>query len=336
MFYTDDAGASFKQTTTTWPHDGNDESTAVENQDGSVLLITRSNLTPCTLSEPTSRCLEIAHSTDGGESFLRVGNSTVNQDLRGVPDDISAISVEDAETQPGAHIFFAKDWSGSKHVTGGCTSENWASSLNNSIARFQLNRKTQAGQSTWPNVSIQGLPSTACPGPVGETCFLEGSAHNGSCRGSPSYADLGCNGKLRGNLYTFTCFNIMPAQAPGGSGRLPAMRYGDAVAVQDDSFFGGHFLDSNLSTFSQPVIGPQTTWTLVNPQDANSTAVFTGGAFSLRPGRHPPPYSPPALLSRRNRTIYLSHSENLGPGTPHAQGPRTNGTVRASTDRCVA
>ena len=47
VWITDDLGQTFKQTETSWPKDGNDESTIAELQDGTVLYITRSNTSPC-------------------------------------------------------------------------------------------------------------------------------------------------------------------------------------------------------------------------------------------------------------------------------------------------
>ena len=64
LFYTDDLGQTFKQTETSWPKDGNDESTIAELQDGTVLYITRSNTSPCSSADSASRCLELARSTD--------------------------------------------------------------------------------------------------------------------------------------------------------------------------------------------------------------------------------------------------------------------------------
>lgn len=57
-------------------------------------------------------------------------------------------------------------------------------------------------------------------------------------------------------------------------------------------------MDPQTGRFSKP-LGPKTpnvdvlatAWTLVDSADANSTAVFTGGAFSLRPGQHPPVFT---------------------------------------------
>eukprot|EP01043_Picozoa_sp_COSAG02_P036190 COSAG02_NODE_2636_length_8361_cov_6.129993_9_plen_296_part_01 len=63
LFFSDDGGSTFRQTTTTWPNDGNDESTVVELQSGELLYLTRgSNGDP-------EHHLGVARSTDGGTHF---------------------------------------------------------------------------------------------------------------------------------------------------------------------------------------------------------------------------------------------------------------------------
>eukprot|EP01051_Picozoa_sp_SAG22_P005730 SAG22_NODE_350_length_11853_cov_3.693211_6_plen_170_part_00 len=119
LYYSDDGGRSFTQTSTTWPKDGNDESTVAELQDGALLYVTRSNHAECIglgggrvpagngSSGSTGRCLELARSTDGGVSFAAVGQETVNLGLRGTPDDISVLAqVGDASTSGStpAHV----------------------------------------------------------------------------------------------------------------------------------------------------------------------------------------------------------------------------------------
>ena len=91
-------------------------------------------------------------------------------------------------------------------------------------------------------------------------------------------------------------------------------------------------LRSGLGPKSTPQSFRDVAWTLVDSSDENSTAVFGGGAFSLKPGIHAPPFlppPPPPTGVRQQRTLYLSHSENL------AMTGRTNGTVRASVDNGV-
>lgn len=159
-------------------------------------------------------------------------------------------------------------------------------------------------------------------------CFLEGSAVGPGqrCNGAPDYADYTCGAHGGSGLPgSNTCFDILPL--PGAVPR--PLRYGDAVLVRDGVIFGGLYLNATVARFTadlgkapEAAAARAMAWTLVNPANITSLAVFTGGAFSLRPGFGVPPPSPP----RAGRTIYVSHSENLG------MMQRTNGTIRASTD----
>ena len=117
LFFSDDGGKTFTQTTTTWPKDGNDESTVTELVDGTVLYITRSNTAKCSRGSP-DLCLELARSTDGGTTFEAVGASTANAGLRGPPDDISFLSMINNSR---GHRWFAFDW-----VVGCHPDSNWA------------------------------------------------------------------------------------------------------------------------------------------------------------------------------------------------------------------
>ena len=74
------------------------------------------------------------------------------------------------------------------------------------------------------------------------------------------------------------------------------MQYGDGILLHDGSQYSLDkkrkelsYLDPQTGRFSKP-LGPKTpvvdvlatAWTLVDSSNLNSTAVFTGGAFSLR------------------------------------------------------
>eukprot|EP01051_Picozoa_sp_SAG22_P005731 SAG22_NODE_350_length_11853_cov_3.693211_7_plen_340_part_00 len=235
----------------------------------------------------------------------------------------NALAQVDTGNGTAPHHFFGFDWKPCSQVG------NWAAAADARPARFQLLGKAAAGRAEWANVSIQAFPATQCDG---KPCFLEGSPM-GRCAGAPDYSSKPCGG-----AYTQTCFSLLSAAKANGASPAAAaaavMRYGDAVQLQDGPAFGRRFLSPETATFSVAHSHMHTTtWTLVDPDDVNSTAVFAGGAFALRPGGVPPPYLPPAppapgrhSSARPNRTLYLSHSENL------AMDARTNGTVRASTD----
>lgn len=320
LFFSDDGGKSFNQTLTSWPHDGNDESTVVELADGEVLYITRSNTSPCTGGGSTSRCLELARSTDGGTSFAAVGRETVNHELAGPPCQVSALAVIDSNASM-AHNYFRTNWRPCSQSDGG-----WATDISvRSGSTFVIVAPASSdskGRQSWPNVTI-GASATS-------KIFLEGpgSASKPPCYGNPDYSSVQCNSHYptgSTNVYTSTCFDLLPL-SPTGSGVL---RYGSPVVLREPGKDGGSFLNPLSGAFdtqSRASAG----WTLVSvaaPQ--TGVGVFTGEAFALRPGVHPPPYTPPPpprLPTRPNRTLYLSHPENL------AMTGRTNGTVRASTD----
>ena len=151
VYYTDNAGRTFKQTETTWPKDGNDESTIAELQDGTVLYITRSNASPCSAADPASRCLELQRSSDGGQTFAAVGDGTANKDLAGPPTDISAVSVPAVNTTV-QHNYFSYDWKPCSRADN-----HWAAELSTGSSSFQIFEKDPAGK---VSVSTPTIPTT--------------------------------------------------------------------------------------------------------------------------------------------------------------------------------
>jgi len=115
---------------------------------------------------------------------------------------------------------------------------------------------------------------------------------------------------------------------PLHAGATAPLRYGDAVIFQDSTAEGGKLLNPDNARFTTGAATSLLAWTLVSVADPNSTSLFVGGAFALRPGVTPPPYPnpPPTPHDAGNKTLYLAHSENL------EFSSRTNGTVRASKD----
>jgi hypothetical protein len=316
LFYSDDGGETFKQTRTAWPHDGNDESTVSELANGTVLYVTRSNTSPCVGQADTSRCLEMARSTDGGTSFVAVGKGTVNDQLAGAPAAVSMLAVVD-HTSDEAHNYFKTNWKSCTQSTGG-----WASTISKREgSTFVIVSATTAatvptGRQSWHNISIAAT--------LRSKVYLEGPG-NAACHGNADYSSMRCNAKTAKGVYTSTCFDLLPISFNTGA----TMHYGSAVVLRAPvSMDGGKYLNPTTGAFdldSSTAAG----WTLVSAVAPNSSDIFVGGPFALRPGVHPPPYTPPPpprSPTPPNRTLYLSHPENL------AMTGRTNGTVRASTD----
>jgi hypothetical protein len=327
LFYSDDGGDSFTQTSTSWPRDGNDESTIAELASGEVLYVTRSNSAPCRARHhggitrtATSRCLELARSTDGGSSFAQVGSGTVNDELAGVPAAVSLLAVAEPSHAGAMHNYFRTNWKPCTQSEGG-----WATNIERQSTFVISTPPPQPqqlppplplpGRQSWANVSIAATPTS--------TIYLEGP-DSVACAGNPDYSSVRCNAQFHGALYTSTCFDLLPLSPAAAA----PIKYGDSVVLRDPAKYGGRYLNPASGSFdldSRAAAG----WTLVDAAAPNSTAVFVGAAFALRPGAHPPPYTPPPpprSPNRPNRTLYLSHPENL------AMTGRTNGTVRASVD----
>ena len=70
-FLSDDSGRTWKETGTLWPKNGNDESTAVETQNGDVLMFSEPGHAKCpgapkTFPGSEHRCMLMARSSTGG------------------------------------------------------------------------------------------------------------------------------------------------------------------------------------------------------------------------------------------------------------------------------
>lgn len=305
------------------PKDGNDESTIVELSSGLVLYITRSNTSPCLggkmANSSRSRCLEFALSSDGGTSFSAVGKETVNNQLAGPSSAVSALAVIDNHNDV-AHNYFKTNWKACAESTGGWAaeiSETTGSSFVVVSPTATTAKNVDGGRTSWPNITIAASFQSKI--------YLEGSADL-KCHGNPDYSSKRCHANFPpGHEYTSTCFDMVPV-IPGDTAII---KFGSTVLLREPMIFGGEYLNPESGAFDLAKGGVAAEWTLVSALDPNSTDVFTGGPFALRPGAHPPPYTPPpppSPATRPNRTLYLSHPENL------AMTGRTNGTVRASVD----
>eukprot|EP01046_Picozoa_sp_COSAG06_P003570 COSAG06_NODE_140_length_22325_cov_187.593404_19_plen_782_part_01 len=312
LFFSDD-GETFGQTATTWPKDGNDESTVAELASGELLYLTRASY------GDVKHRLGVARSTDAGLHFTFAGR---HPQLSGTPDDISLTSL--AGPLPFAKNYFA--WRPEKNMPcagSGTEVRRWGSTPTATGSALVVGGRAgtnRTARASWANLSITSAS--------GAGLWIEGGgAAPGQCGGAASYSDIECGAHLPGKTgsYASTCFDLLPLHL--GTGR--PLRYGDAVLLQEHD--GGKFLNPADARFTATsAAGAAAAWTLVSaerPDSTNSTATFEGAAFALRPGVRPPPYGPPSSpTARANRTLFLSHSENL------EFTSRTNGTVRASGD----
>eukprot|EP01043_Picozoa_sp_COSAG02_P026156 COSAG02_NODE_1498_length_12281_cov_14.846741_12_plen_339_part_00 len=298
----------------------------MELRSGEVLYVTRSNTSPCrdgkAAKNNRSRCLELALSSDGGTSFSSVGRETVNNQLAGPSSAVSALAVVEHNHNVPRN-YFKTNWKPCAESDGG-----WAAGISEPAGSIFVvvpspsinitgRNELSAGRPSWPNVTIGAS--------LKSKVFLEGGKPL-TCHGNPDYSSQRCNADFPpGHDYTSTCFDILPLK-PGDTATIT---YGSTVLLREPMSFSGRYLNPASGMFDLETGGAAAGWTLVSALSPNSTDVFLGGPFALRPGVHPPPYSPPpppGAPSRPNRTLYLSHPENL------AMTGRTNGTVRASVD----
>ena len=111
-------------------------------------------------------------------------------------------------------------------------------------------------------------------------------AGSSACGGNPDYSSVPCSSHYpagSADAYTSTCFDLLPLSR-GGSGGA-ALRYGSTVVLREPRKYGGAYLNPRSGAFDTPsraLAG----WTLVSVAAPQSTAVFTGEAFALRPGAH--------------------------------------------------
>ncbi len=302
LFFSDDGGSTFRQTVTTWPKDGNDESTVVEQTSGELIYLTRSSY------GDSEHHLGVALSTDGGTSFSLLGSRS---ELNGPPDDVSVIALE--RPAPFAKNYFA--WRPEKTTPcGGSGPEprRWDATISNASKLLPGGTINRTARVAWRHLSV----TSASNGAVG--LWIEGGGSiPAGCHGAASYSNLECG--CQNGTYVSTCLDLLPL-LPGTS----TLRYGDAVLVRAAS---AKFLNPVDGRFTASVGNASSAWTLVSVVDSNATQPFVGDAFALRPGVTHLPYAPPPPPTRGNKkTLYLSHSENLNFDS------RTNGTVRASTD----
>ena len=325
LHYTDDGGATFKQTETTWPHDGNDESTIVELTNGDVLYITRSNSSPCSAQDTSSRCLELQRSTDGGQSFAQIGAGTANPGLAGPPCDISAVSVS-AINHTINHNYWSYDWKPCKR-----DGNHWAELPTPGLSSFEIYEKEPAGRSSWVNISVQASPANTCSEKTWP-CFLEGSAAGpkSACDGAPDYAGAANIKAACGFHGTETCFGLLPLGAV-----TRAMRYGDIVLFHDGAKYSMDtkrrelsYLDPQTGRFSKSLgafhrIGNsfEVKW-LTLPRPARASNGKTA-RFNSKQGRR-------ALPSMSLQQ--LGHLSTLRrPTQPHCLQARRSACGRAST-----